>query len=149
MVGIGPATAVILLITMGDNPERLHSAASFAALCGVSPVERSSGRRNYRRRVRRGLAVLRLAVLDGVGRAAVTMRMRWPKCSRGRGRYAADEGRGLRGRGCTRGQGVCSVALFWLCILGLIKRFAQPGTPTAGMDHGDRTREHHMARGTA
>ncbi|WP_317623394.1 IS110 family transposase [Streptomyces noursei] len=48
VVGIGPDTAVTLLITMGDNPERLASEASFAALCGVSPVERSSGRRRYR-----------------------------------------------------------------------------------------------------
>ncbi|MFI0806896.1 IS110 family transposase [Streptomyces echinatus] len=30
-------TAVTLLITVGDNPERLGSEASFAALCGVSP----------------------------------------------------------------------------------------------------------------
>ncbi len=54
MVGIGPDTAVTLLITMGDNPERLHSEASFAALCGVSPVERSSGTRQYRRLNRGG-----------------------------------------------------------------------------------------------
>ncbi|MEV8018143.1 transposase [Streptomyces sp. NPDC086554] len=45
VVGIGPDTAVTLLITVGDNPERLDSETSFAALCGVSPVERSSGRR--------------------------------------------------------------------------------------------------------
>ena len=32
-----------------DNPERLGSEASFAALCGVSPVERSSGSRQFRR----------------------------------------------------------------------------------------------------
>ncbi|MFI2640812.1 transposase [Streptomyces sp. NPDC018610] len=30
---------------MGDNPERLNTKASFAALCGVSPIEYSSGRR--------------------------------------------------------------------------------------------------------
>ena len=36
-VGIGPDSAVTLLITMGDNPERLNTEASFAALCGVSP----------------------------------------------------------------------------------------------------------------
>ncbi|MFB6713595.1 transposase [Streptomyces sp. NPDC056358] len=47
-VGIGPDTAVALLITVGDNPERLDSEASFAALCGVSPVERSSGGRQFR-----------------------------------------------------------------------------------------------------
>ncbi|MFE4336349.1 transposase [Streptomyces sp. NPDC056831] len=51
VVGIGPDTAATLLITMGDNPERLGlgSEASFAALYGVSPVERSSGTRQYRR----------------------------------------------------------------------------------------------------
>ncbi|MGW7426032.1 IS110 family transposase [Streptomyces sp. NPDC054813] len=54
VVGIGPDTAVTLLITVGDNPERLDSEAAFAALCGVSPVERSSGRRQYRRLNRGG-----------------------------------------------------------------------------------------------
>ncbi|MEU7641304.1 transposase [Streptomyces sp. NPDC039016] len=54
VVGIGPDTAVTLLVTVGDNPERMGSEASFAALCGVSPVERSSGRRNYRRLNRGG-----------------------------------------------------------------------------------------------
>ncbi|GAX48529.1 IS110 family transposase [Streptomyces olivochromogenes] len=54
VVGVGPDTAVALLITVGDNPERLDSEASFAALCGVSPVERSSGRRQVRRLNRGG-----------------------------------------------------------------------------------------------
>ncbi|SFG98720.1 Transposase [Streptomyces mirabilis] len=54
VVGIGPDTAIALLITVGDNPERLDSEAAFAALCGVSPVERSSGRRQYRRLNRGG-----------------------------------------------------------------------------------------------
>nr|WP_258564452.1 transposase [Streptomyces himalayensis] len=54
VVGIGPDTAVTLLVTVGDNPERLGSEASFAALCGVSPVERSSGSRQYRRLNRGG-----------------------------------------------------------------------------------------------
>ncbi|PWE11407.1 IS110 family transposase [Streptomyces sp. BSE7F] len=48
-VGIGPDSAVTLLITMGDNPERLNTEASLAALCGVSPIEYSSGRRSTRR----------------------------------------------------------------------------------------------------
>ncbi|WP_326617417.1 IS110 family transposase [Streptomyces decoyicus] len=52
---LGPDTAVTLLITMGDNPERLRSETSFAALCGVSPVERSLGGRQYRR-LNRGAA---------------------------------------------------------------------------------------------
>ncbi|MEU5999032.1 transposase [Streptomyces sp. NPDC047197] len=54
VVGIGPDTAVALLIAVGDNPERLGSEASSAALCGVSPVERSSGRRQFRRLNRGG-----------------------------------------------------------------------------------------------
>jgi hypothetical protein len=48
-VGIGRDSAVTLLITMGDKPERLNTEASFAALCGVSPIEYSSGRRSSRR----------------------------------------------------------------------------------------------------
>ena len=51
--GIGPDTAAALLITAGDNPDRLHSEASFAALCGVSPLEASSGK-TTRRRLNRG-----------------------------------------------------------------------------------------------
>ncbi|WP_406206619.1 IS110 family transposase [Streptomyces decoyicus] len=43
-VGIGPDSAATLMIAMGGNPGRLHSEASFAALCGVSPIEYSSGR---------------------------------------------------------------------------------------------------------
>lgn len=54
VVGIGPDTAVALLVTVGDNRERLDSEASFAALRGVSPVERSSGRRHYHRLNRGG-----------------------------------------------------------------------------------------------
>ncbi|SEE21468.1 transposase [Streptomyces sp. Ag109_O5-10] len=48
-VGIGPDSAITLLITMGDNPERLNTEVSFAALCGVSPIEYSSRRRRTRR----------------------------------------------------------------------------------------------------
>lgn len=51
--GIGPDCAAALLIAAGDNPDRLHSEASFAALCGVSPVEASSGK-TQRRRLNRG-----------------------------------------------------------------------------------------------
>jgi transposase len=42
-----------LLITAGDNPERLRSDASLAALCGASPVEASSGKVT-RHRLNRG-----------------------------------------------------------------------------------------------
>ena len=42
--GIGTDTASILLIAAGDNPARLTTEAAFAALCGASPVEASSGK---------------------------------------------------------------------------------------------------------
>ncbi|MET8438590.1 IS110 family transposase [Streptomyces sp900116325] len=51
--GVGPDSAAILLIAAGDNHDRLRDEASFAALCGVSPVERSSGK-SQRRRLNRG-----------------------------------------------------------------------------------------------
>ena len=51
--GIGPDTAAALLIAAGSNPERLHSEAAFAALCGVNPIPASSGQTN-RHRLNRG-----------------------------------------------------------------------------------------------
>lgn len=50
---IGYESAAQLLLTAGDNPERLKSEASFAALCGVSPVPASSGKVT-RHRLNRG-----------------------------------------------------------------------------------------------
>lgn len=51
--GIGPICAAQLLVTAGDNPDRLDSEAAFAALCGASPVEHSSGK-TQRHRLNRG-----------------------------------------------------------------------------------------------
>ena len=51
--GVGPQVAAALLGTAGDNPGRLRSEASFAALCGTSPVDASSGK-NARHRLNRG-----------------------------------------------------------------------------------------------
>jgi transposase len=50
---VGVHTAAQLLITAGDNPDRLASEAAFAALCGTSPVEASSGK-TTRLRLNRG-----------------------------------------------------------------------------------------------
>ena len=47
--GVGPDTAATLLVAFGDNPERCRSEASFAALCGVSPMDASSGKRQRHR----------------------------------------------------------------------------------------------------
>jgi transposase len=41
--GIGTDTAATLLVTAGDNPDRLRSEASFAHLCGTAPIDASSG----------------------------------------------------------------------------------------------------------
>ncbi len=51
--GVGTDHAATLLVAAGDNPERLKSEASFASLCGVSPVEASSGK-VVRHRLNRG-----------------------------------------------------------------------------------------------
>ena len=50
---IGHIGAAQLLLTAGDNPERLRSEASFVSLCGVSPVPASSGK-TVRHRLNRG-----------------------------------------------------------------------------------------------
>ncbi|WP_422933974.1 IS110 family transposase [Sinomonas sp. P47F7] len=51
--GVGSTTAAQLLITVGGNPDRLRSEASFAALCGTAPVPASSGK-TTRHRLSRG-----------------------------------------------------------------------------------------------
>jgi transposase len=51
--GIGTQHAAQLLITAGQNLERLHSDGAFARLCGVAPVPVSSGKTN-RMRLHRG-----------------------------------------------------------------------------------------------
>ena len=66
-----------MLIAAGDNPERLHSEASFAALCGVSPVEASSGK-TQRRRLNRGGDRQANSALYSI----VLSRLRWDTRSR-------------------------------------------------------------------
>ncbi|OYV38097.1 MAG: IS110 family transposase [Thiomonas sp. 20-64-5] len=51
--GVGPQTAATLLLTAVDNPTRLRNEAALAALCGVSPLEASSGK-TQRHRLNRG-----------------------------------------------------------------------------------------------
>ncbi len=47
--GAGPDTIAQLLITAGDNPDRLRSEAHFAALAGACPIPASSGKTNRHR----------------------------------------------------------------------------------------------------
>ena len=51
--GVGPDVAATLLVTAGDNPDRLSHEAAFAALCGSNPIPASSGK-TTRYRLNRG-----------------------------------------------------------------------------------------------
>jgi len=69
-VGIGIEVAGQLLVTAGDNPDRLRSEASFAMLCGVAPLPASSGM-TRRHRLNRGgdrqaNSALHLAVISRI-----------------------------------------------------------------------------------
>ncbi|MGH4034177.1 IS110 family transposase [Actinomycetota bacterium Odt1-20B] len=75
--GIGADSAAILLIAAGDNPERLRSEASFAAPCGTSPVEASSGKTSRRRLNRGGNRQANAALFR-----AVLTRLRWDPAPR-------------------------------------------------------------------
>ena len=44
LYGVGPDTAVLLLIAAGDHPGRLRSEAAWAHLCATAPIPASSGR---------------------------------------------------------------------------------------------------------
>ena len=51
--GVGVDTAASLLVTAGDNSDRLHNERSWAHLCGVTPLPASSGKVT-RHRLNRG-----------------------------------------------------------------------------------------------
>jgi transposase len=53
LVGVGYESASQLLITVGDNRERITNEAHFANLCGVAPISASSGK-TIRHRLNRG-----------------------------------------------------------------------------------------------
>ena len=72
LTGIGPDNAGQLLVTAGDNPDRLKSEAAFAMLCGVAPLPASSGR-THRHRLNRGGDRAANAALHRI----VVCRLRW------------------------------------------------------------------------
>ncbi len=51
--GVGSEVAGQVLISIGDNADRLKSEAAFAHLCGAAPIPASSGR-THRHRLNRG-----------------------------------------------------------------------------------------------
>ena len=54
LFGVGSDTAAALVMAAGDNPERLHSEAAFAHLCGVSPIPTGSGKKSGKVRAHEG-----------------------------------------------------------------------------------------------
>ena len=54
LFGVGPDTVAALVMAAGDNPERLHSEAAWAHLCGVSPIPTGSGKKSGKVRAHEG-----------------------------------------------------------------------------------------------
>ena len=54
LYGLGTDTAASLLVTAGDNPDRLSSEGSWAHLCGTTPLPANSGKVTTRFRLNRG-----------------------------------------------------------------------------------------------
>jgi transposase len=63
--GVGPDTGASLLVAAGDNPQRLRSEAAWAHLCGVAPIQASSGK-VVRHRLNRGGDRMANAALWGI-----------------------------------------------------------------------------------
>jgi len=70
--GVGIDVAGQLLVTAGDNPDRLRSAAAFANLCGVAPIPIASGRSSAYRLNRGGDRAANAALYR-----IVLCRLRW------------------------------------------------------------------------
>ncbi len=73
LVGVGFDIAAELLVTAGDNTDRVRSEAAFAKMCGACPIPAGSGRTNGRHRLYRGGNRQANAALY----RAVIVRMRW------------------------------------------------------------------------
>jgi len=52
--GVGIDTAAVLLVTAGDNPQRIGSEAKWAMLCGIAPIPATSGLVDGRYRLNSG-----------------------------------------------------------------------------------------------
>ena len=75
--GIGTHIAGQLLVTAGENADRLHSEPAFAMLCGVAPIPASSGRTNRHRLNRGGDRQANSAIY-----MIVISRLRWDRRTR-------------------------------------------------------------------
>jgi len=71
--GIGFDSAAEMLVTAGDNTDRIRSEAAFAKLCGACPVPAGSGKTSGRHRLNRGGNRQANAALYRI----IVVRMRW------------------------------------------------------------------------
>ena len=71
--GIGPDVAAELLVTAGDNGDRIRSEAALAKWCGACPIPASSGQTTGRHRLNRGGNRQANAALYRV----IVVRLRW------------------------------------------------------------------------
>lgn len=71
--GVGLDIAAQMLITAGDNADRVRNEAAFAKMCGVAPIPTGSGKTSGRHRLSRGGNRQANAALY----RAVIVRMRW------------------------------------------------------------------------
>lgn len=76
--GVGFDVAGQLLVTAGDNPDRIHNEAAFAHLCGVAPIPASSGKHQNEFRLNRGGDRAANAALYRI----VLCRLRWDPAAR-------------------------------------------------------------------
>lgn len=76
--GVGFDVAGQLLVTAGDNPDRIDSEAAFAHLCGVAPIPASSGKTAGKHRLNRGGDRAANAALYRI----VICRLRWDPATR-------------------------------------------------------------------
>ncbi|WP_433709920.1 IS110 family transposase [Nocardia sp. CA-084685] len=72
LLGVGPDIAGQLLVTAGDNPDRIRSESAFAMLVGTAPLPASSGRIDRHRLNRGGDRQANSAI-----HRIVVVRMRW------------------------------------------------------------------------
>ncbi len=89
--GVGTDVASQLLVTVGDNPERVTTEAKFAALVGVAPIPASSGKTTRHRLSRAGDRQANKAI-----HRVVLVRMRYDNRTRAYVARRRQEGKGTK-----------------------------------------------------
>ena len=127
LLGVGPEVAAELLVCAGDNPARLGSEAAFAALCGTSPVEASSGK-TRRHRLNRGGDRHANAALHRI----VIVRLGWHQPTRD---YVARR----TARGKTKKEILRCLKRYVACeVFAVLRQLAQQDQPTAARNVQER-----------